>query len=96
MPEFLEVFHARVEPALEDQMVRRRPELLAAIREALPGLRQARLVKLDDGTWLDMLSWESREAADAATARLGEIPAAGELHGYVEEVLAHHRGEAAE
>ncbi len=75
-------------------MVSRRPALEAAARERLPGLLDIRLVRLDDGTYLDVLRWESRAAADAAIARYAEVPEAGE-HAFVEEVLAHHRGEVA-
>jgi hypothetical protein len=53
-----------------------------------------RLVRLDDGTHLDVLRWESREAADAAIEKLPEIPEAGEIHDLLSGGdLAHHRGE---
>jgi hypothetical protein len=53
------------------------------------------LVRLDDGTYLDVLRWESRPAADAATERYTAIPEAGEVHGHFDENLAHHRGKVA-
>ena len=59
----------------------------------VPGLIDIRLVRLDDGTYLDVLRWESREAADAAIEKFAEVPEAGEIHGFVAEDLAHHRGE---
>ena len=65
------------------------------MRERLSGLLDIRLVRLDDGTYLDTLRWESRAAADAAVDQYAGIPEAGEIHGFVEEVLAHHRGEVA-
>ncbi len=95
MPEFHEIVHAPVRDGVEDEMVSRRPALEAAVRERLPGLLDIRLVRLDDGTYLDVLRWESRAAADAAIERFGEVPEAGEIHAFVEEVLAHHRGEVA-
>ena len=95
MPEFHEVVHARVRDGVEDEMVSRRPALEAAVRERLPGLLDIRLVRLDDGTYLDVLRWESRAAADAAIERFAEVPEAGEIHAFVEEILAHHRGEVA-
>lgn len=52
-----------------------------------------RLVRLDDGTYLDVLRWESREAADASIEKFAEVPEAGEIHCFVAEDLAHHRGE---
>jgi heme-degrading monooxygenase HmoA len=95
MPEFHEIVHARVRDGVEEEMLRRRPALEAAVRQRLPGLLDIRLVRLDDGTYLDVLRWESRAAADAATEEYSAIPEAREIHGFVAEDLAHHRGEDA-
>ena len=95
MPEFYEIVHARVRDGVEEEMLGRRPALEAVVRERLPGLLDIRLVRLDDGTYIDALRWESRAAADAAIEQYAAIPEAGEIHGFVEEVLAHHRGEVA-
>jgi heme-degrading monooxygenase HmoA len=95
MPEFVEVVHAKVRDGAEQELLRRRPALEAGVREKLPGLLDIRLVRLDDGTYLDVLRWESREAADAAISRFAEVPEAEEIHGYLAEGLAHYRGEVA-
>ncbi len=95
MPEFHEIVYARVREGSDEQMIARRPALEAALRERLPGLLDIRLVRLEDGTCLDVLRWDSRAAADAAIEQYAAIPEAGEIHGFVEEVLAHHRGEVA-
>ena len=93
MPEFYEIVHARIRPGIEEELRARRPALEAAVRERLPGLLDIKLVRLDDGTYLDVLRWESREAADAAVEQFASIPAAGEIHGHFAEDIAHHRGE---
>jgi hypothetical protein len=95
MAEFYEIVHARVREGVEEEMLSRRPVLEAAVRDKLPGLLDIRLVRLEDGTCLDVLRWDSRAAADAAIEQYAAIPEAGEIHGFVEEVLAHHRGEVA-
>jgi heme-degrading monooxygenase HmoA len=96
MPEFYDVVHAKVRDGAEEEMLRRRPALEAGVREKLPGLLDIRLIRLDDGTYLDLLRWESREAADAAIQRFAEIPEAGEIHDFLTGGdLAHHRGEVA-
>jgi hypothetical protein len=95
MPEFYDVVHARMRDGAEKEMLSRRPALEAGVREKLPGLLDIRLVRLDDGTYLDVLRWESREAADAAIELFAEVPEAGEIHGFLAEGLAHHRGEVA-
>lgn len=93
MPEFYEIVHARLRKGIEKEVLARRPALEAAVREQLPGLLDIRLVRLDDGTCLDVLRWESRAAADAAIEQFATIPEAGEIHGHFAEDLAHHRGE---
>ena len=95
MPEFYEIVHAKVRDGVEEEMLSRRPALEAGVREKLPGLLDIRLVRLDDGTYLDVLRWESRELADAAIEKFADIPEAGEIHGFLAEDLAHHRGEVA-
>jgi heme-degrading monooxygenase HmoA len=96
MPEFIEVVHARVRDGAEEEMLSRRPALEAGVREKLPGLLDIRLIRLEDGTYIDLLRWESREAADAAVEKFAEIPEAGEIHQFLGGGdLAHHRGEVA-
>jgi heme-degrading monooxygenase HmoA len=96
MPEFYDVVHAKVRDGAEEEMLRRRPALEAGVREKLPGLLDIHLIRLDDGTYLDVLRWESRAAADAAIERFAEVPEAGEIHDLLSGGdLAHHRGEVA-
>jgi heme-degrading monooxygenase HmoA len=75
-------------------MIRRRPALEAGVREKLPGLLDIQLLRLEDGTYMDLLRWESREAADAAIKRFASVPEAGEIRDFLcGGDLAHHRGE---
>jgi hypothetical protein len=96
MPEFYDVVHAKVRDGVEEEMLRRRPDLETGVKKKLPGLLDIRLVRLDDGTYLDILRWESREAADTAMKKFDEVPEAGEIHQFLGGGdLAHHRGEVA-
>jgi heme-degrading monooxygenase HmoA len=94
MPEFFDVVHAKVREGAEEEMINRRPALEAGVKEKLPGLLEIRLIRLDDGSYIDLLRWESREAADAAIERFADVPEAGEIHNFLSGGdLAHHRGE---
>ena len=95
MPEFYELVHAMVRDGAEEEMLRRRPVLEAGVREKLPRLLDIRVVRLEDGTYLDVLRWESRDAADAAIEKVRRGAGGEEIHGFLAEGLAHHRGEVA-
>ena len=71
-----------VAPADQDEFLARRATLISAIRAKHPGLTQALLVRLDDGTFVDCWRWKSGEemrAALAAAPTFPEIPAAMSL-----------------
>jgi hypothetical protein len=62
--------------------------MLRALRHAFPAARAAWLTKQDDGSWLDVILWSSRKAAEEAARRSGELPETrawfqhiGESHG---------------
>ena len=50
--------------------------MLAALRQASPGVLAAWLTKQDDGSWLDVILWRSRDEADEAARRIDQIPEA--------------------
>jgi Antibiotic biosynthesis monooxygenase len=65
-----------VDPADTEQLLARRNALVAAVRDAVPGLMEARLVKLEDGSWIDMWRWDSAASQQAAVAAAPAIPEA--------------------
>ena len=91
-----EIVRSRLRPGAEEEMLRLRPRMIAAVRGRFPELIDARLVKLDDGTWLDMVRWRSREAAERAATAFGEIPEARAMGDLIEEVLSFEHGVDAE
>jgi hypothetical protein len=77
-------------------MLALRPDFLAAMRRAVPGLVDARLVRLEDGTWLDVVSWASQAGAEAALAAHEQVPEAAEMGTYISEILAIQQGTVVE
>jgi hypothetical protein len=67
-----------VDPADLDELVARRATLIAAIRAAHPGLSEARLTRLEDGTFTDVWRWDSAEQMQAAQADMARFPEARE------------------
>jgi hypothetical protein len=64
-----------VEPADVDELIARRAALIDVVRADHPGLAETRLIRLDDGTFVDIWRWESTEAMDGAiAAAIGALP----------------------
>lgn len=60
----------------ERALLEERPEMLAALRKAFPAALAAWLTKQDDGSWLDVILWRSRQEAEEAARRIEQVPAA--------------------
>lgn len=91
-----EVVHSRVRPEAEEAMLAVRPAMIDAVRARFPGMLDAQLVHLDDGSWLDIVTWSSREEAERAATGFSAIPEAAAMSGLLEEVLSFWHGTAAE
>jgi hypothetical protein len=57
-----------VDPADGEEFLARRAAVIAAIRADHPGLTETRLVRLEDGTFVDSWRWDSPEHMQAALA----------------------------
>ncbi len=96
MAEVYEVVRSRVRAGREEEMLALRPAMIAAVRSRFPDLLDARLVRMDDGTWLDVVRWRSREAAEQAAAAFAEVPEARQMSELVEEIVSFEHGVLAE
>jgi hypothetical protein len=82
----------------EEALLEERPAMVRALREAFPGALAAWLTRQDDGSWLDVILWQSREAAEEAARRVDEVPEArswfrhiAESHGVRHVEVAHEQ-----
>jgi Sigma-70 region 2 len=75
---YLQIFRARVPQQSMAALLEIRPAAIAEAQRLCPELLRAQLVRLDDGTWLDVLTW-SRPGRRAAT------------HGPRRRVRRHHQ-----
>jgi hypothetical protein len=68
-----------VAPADVEEMIVRRNVLVAAVRNAFPGLTEARLARVSEQVWTDSWRWDSAASQDAAlqAATTGALPEAG-------------------
>lgn len=91
----IELARFTVRPQDVPTMLERRPAMARALRERVPGFVDLRLVRLDERTWLDVVEWADRAAADAAQDAVGQLPECGAVFELVEEVVSMEHGEVA-
>jgi hypothetical protein len=65
-----------IDPADTGELLTRHAALVAAAKDAFPGLIEVQLAKVDDQTWLDVWRWDSLASAQAAVAGAAAIPEA--------------------
>lgn len=58
-------------------MLERRTNLIDGIRSANPAFTTATLIKLEDGSYLDIWRWDSAEDMQRASQAAGSIPLVG-------------------
>ena len=73
MTEYLQVWRAKVAEADVERLLAVRPAAIAEAQRLCSERLRAELVRLGDGTWLDVLAWSS---ADGEQIGRGEIMAA--------------------
>jgi len=57
-----------------EEFIARRAALIAAMRERHPGLTETRLIRLDDGSFVDTWRWASADEMQAAFASVPDMP----------------------
>jgi hypothetical protein len=69
----LELAAFTVREGAEPDLLAERPGMLAALRHAFPAALAAWLTKQDDGSWLDVILWRSREEAEEAPRSIDQV-----------------------
>jgi heme-degrading monooxygenase HmoA len=91
----VELVRFSVAPGGEEAFLAGRSPAVEGLR-TLPGLRSATLARADDGSWIDVVLWDSREEALAAARAFqnGTAPAAVlEWASHIEAVTSMTHGE---
>ena len=69
----LELAHFDVHGGAEDALLAERPAMIRSLQKAFPDALAAWLTRQDDGSWLDLVLWQSRDAAEEAARRIHEV-----------------------
>ena len=72
----LELAAFTIRNGAEPALLAERPGMLTALQQTFPGALAAWLTRQDDGSWLDIVLWRSREEAEDAARRIHDVPEA--------------------
>jgi acetyl esterase/lipase len=81
-----------VDPENTQAMLAARPGMVAAFRADRRGFRSARLVRLDERTWLDFVEWTDDAAWDESKAKGANRPAIAAFFGTIGTLVGAERG----
>ena len=93
MSEYLQVWHARVPEDNVEQLLDLRPAAIAEAQRLCPQLLAAELVRLDDGTWLDVLRWSAPDGEERLMEHADRFDALHKMHALLEDAVPLGRGE---
>ncbi|WP_370961740.1 alpha/beta fold hydrolase [Amycolatopsis sp. cg9] len=81
-----------VAPENTQAMLDARPGMVAAFRADRRGFRSARLVRVDEHTWLDFVEWTDDAAWDESKAKGANLPAIAAFFGTIGGLVGAERG----
>ncbi|MDQ4132182.1 MAG: hypothetical protein M3179_03015 [Actinomycetota bacterium] len=93
MGEYLQVWHARVPEDNVEQLLALRPAAIAEAQRLCPDLLGADLVRLEDGTWLDVLRWRLPDGEERLMEHADQFDALHKMHALLEDAAPIGRGE---
>lgn len=93
MQEVLEIARFTIKPAVEAQFLAEREPMLAHLRRHFPGLIDAQLVKLENGEYLDLVRWASREQALRAAEGAMGVPEIAAWFAHIAQVRSMEHAE---
>ena len=73
----VQVFRAKVDPANVTRLLEIRPRTIVQAQEACAALLRAELIRLDEETWLDVLTWSRPDGVDELMAKAEQRPLLG-------------------
>lgn len=93
MTDYLQVWHARVPEGSVEKLLDLRPDAIAEAKRLCPELRAANLVRLEDGTWLDVLRWSCPDGEERLLRDAEHFDALHKMHELLENAVQVGRGE---
>ena len=91
--DYVQVWRAKVADENVERLLAVRPAAIAEAQRLCPELRRAELVRVGDGTWLDVLRWSVPDGEERLMARAEEFQALHTMHELLEDAEPIGRGE---
>jgi hypothetical protein len=93
MAEHRQIFRVRVPETSVPMLLEIRPAAIAEAQRLCPALLRAELVRLEDGSWLDLLTWSGADGEGQLTQRAAEFDAITKMHDLLVDADEPLRGE---
>jgi quinol monooxygenase YgiN len=88
----VELTRFRVPPERADQLLAARPSMIEDFRADRAGFLGARLVRLPDGEWLDIVEWRSSDDFAASRAKGANLPGIRAFFELIDELVSAEEG----
>ena len=85
MSQYVQVWRAKVADEDVEPLLAVRPAAVAEAKRLCPELLRAELVRVGDGTWLDVLTWSVADGEERLMAKADEFDALNRMHGFLED-----------
>ena len=85
MSQVFELAAFTVREGHQQALLAERDAMITALCGAFPGLMSAWLTQRDDGSWLDVILWRSREQAEHAAAHVTDVPEAAAWFAHIDQ-----------
>lgn len=92
MTEYLQVWHARVDDDAVERLLEVRSAAIAEAQHLCPELLAAELVRLEDGTWLDVLRWSCPDGEERLLQHAERFDALHKMHALLDDASQVGRG----
>ncbi|MBK3567602.1 antibiotic biosynthesis monooxygenase [Streptomyces sp. MBT62] len=92
----VELTRFRVEPERVTELLESRPAMLADFRADRAGFLGARLVRLPDDEWLDIVTWRSPQDFAASRAKGANLPGIAAFFAAIASLVSSEEGDEPE
>lgn len=92
MTTFVELTRFTVAPERVEALLKARPVMLEDFRADRDGFLDARLVRLPDGEWLDIVEWRSEQDFAASRAKGANRPGIAAFFSAIAQVVGDEQG----